>query len=182
MLRAADSACTARFLRALSRRRPVASRLTPGNSSPEGVSYGCTAPSSRFRSSLAASSGNAASRFATGPASAEVRDHQSSNESARSGVESSSTTTSSKSASCNRRVTRSASSSANGPGTPGGGTGAPSWALTASSKTLSHGLRSRGPHTTAARRPPGRSTRRISRSACAGSSANMRPSRQSTTS
>ena len=135
-------------------RRPVASSLTPGNSSPEGVSYGCTAPSSRVRSSLAASSGNAVSRFASGPASADVRDHQSSNESARSGVEISSTTTSSRSASCNRRVTRSASSSANGPGTPGGGTGAPSWALTASSKTASHGLRARGPHTTAARRPP----------------------------
>ena len=51
---------------------------------------------------------------------------------------------------------------------PGGGTGLPIWALTASKTTPSHGLRSRGPHTAIATRPPGRRTRRISRAARAG--------------
>ena len=46
--------------------------------------------------------------------------------------------------SCSSRAEPSASSSANGPGTPGGGTGRPSSALTASKTTPSHGLRSRG--------------------------------------
>ena len=52
-----------------------------------------------------------------------------------------------------------ASDSENGPGIPGGGTGKPVWAVTASNTTPSHGFRSRRPHTDAATRPPGRSTR-----------------------
>ena len=95
-----------------------------------------------------------------------MRVHHSSNEAARSGVGSS--------LDLRRRrgprrraggAARPASSSANGPGMPGGGTGAPICALTASITTPSHGLRSRGPQTASATRPPGRSTRRISRAA-----------------
>ena len=61
------------------------------------------------------------------------------------------------------RAARSGRRSENGPGTPGGGTGGPICALTASNTRPSQGLRSRGPHTASATRPPGRRTRRISR-------------------
>ena len=88
--------------------------------------------------------------------------------------------TSTNPAATNRPPSRSASSSENGPGTPGGGTGIPSCADTASSTIESHGLRSRGPHTTTAIRPSSRSTRCISRTARGGSSANINPSRHST--
>jgi hypothetical protein len=75
-----------------------------------------------------------------------------------------------------------ASSSENGPGTPGGGTGKPVTAVTASSSAPSHGLRDRGPHTATTARPPGTSTRRISAAAIDGGSTNMSASRERTTS
>ena len=75
-----------------------------------------------------------------------------------------------------------ASSSEKGPGMPGGSTGAPVCAVTASNSTPSHGLRARWPHTATAARPPGSRTRRISRRARPGSGVSMRPSRQSTAS
>ena len=69
-----------------------------------------------------------------------------------------------------------------GGGCPAGGVGTPSCSLTASKTTLSQGLRSRGPQTVIAARPPGRRMRRISRAAAAGSGTSMSPSRHSTTS
>ena len=54
---------------------------------------------------------------------------------------------------------RPSSESENGPGSPGGGIGMPSSALTASNTTPSHGFCSRGPQTATATRPPGRRTR-----------------------
>ncbi len=123
-----------------------------------------------------------ASRCASGPARATVRVHHSSTDAARYGVGSSLTSTSANPASSSNASTRPASSSENGPGTPGGGTGAPSTSVTESKTTPSHGLRSRGPQTVNATRPPGRSTRRISRAARAGSPTSMIASRQTTTS
>ena len=95
--------------------------------------------------------------------------HHSSNEALRSGTASSPTRTSARPAPSSRRRSSSGIAERERPGMPGGGTGAPMCALTASMTSPSHGLRSRGPQTASATRPPGRSTRRISPTARAGS-------------
>ena len=68
----------------------------------------------------------------------------------------------------------------NGLGAPGSGGGM--WPSSTSSPKpiVAHGLRSGAPQTASARRPPGRSTRRVSASAAAGSAISMYPNRQST--
>ena len=120
--------------------------------------------------------------FARGPASAARRSHHASTDGSRMVSGSSVTLTSASPAPDSTPARRSASLSENGCGMPGGGTGLPSCSPTASSIAPSHGLRSRAPQTESATRPPGRSTRRTSRTACAGSSANISPSRQIATS
>ena len=109
--------------------------------------------------------GRAATRAAwrAGPASADVRVHHSSNDAGtQRHVDLADGDVREARRAAGRRPAGRRSSSENGPGTPGGGIGSPSCALTASKTTPSHGLRSRGPQTATAARPPGRSTRRIS--------------------
>ena len=141
-------------------------------------------PQLRTRDSRSAfaSAGRPASTAESGPASDDVRVHQSSNDGERSGTGSSRTATSTRPASTSSPCSRPASSRANGPGMPGGGIGTPICAPTASNTTPSHGLRVRGPQTAMATRPPGRRTRAISPAARAGSDANISPSRQRTAS
>ena len=83
------------------------------------------------------------------------------------------TSTSSKPAVASSSATASSEPSENGPGPSGTAAGASPRATSASRRTFIHGLRSRSSHTASATRPPGLSTRRVSRSAASGSSSSM---------
>ena len=78
--------------------------------------------------------------------------------------------------------TSSAEPSENGPGPSGTAEPVSPRAISASRSTFIHGLRSSSSHTASATRPPGLSTRRVSRSAASGSSSSMYPKRQMTAS
>src|SRR5262249_32768667 len=125
------------------RRLADASSETPGISSPSSVSYARIACDARAKSASLAGCGSAASRWASGPASAVVLDHHSSTDAARYGVACAATATSAKPASASRRPSCPSSESENGPGNPGGGIGTPSCAATESKTTPSHGFCSR---------------------------------------
>ena len=62
------------------------------------------------------------------------------------------------------------------------GGGSRPWSPNAPWMVVFHGFASRGPHTASARRPPGRSTRRVSARAAAGSGISISPQRHSATS
>ena len=164
---------------------PAATRLSPGSSSPAAVRYG-------RRGLLAGARG--APRTAARAATARIAGQRPgergwsastsrSNEAARSGTARSPARDARSSP-----ASRQERSSARGPrartarAPRAAAPAARAGADTASKTRPSHGLRSRGPQTAIAARPPGRSTRRISRAARAGSTANISPSRHSTTS
>src|SRR5882757_11529192 len=99
------------------------------------------------------SAGSDPNTRARGPASDGTTDHHSSTEEAFIGVEISQTLVSENSAPANNSSSAPGASSENGPGMPGGGTGIPIWAVTASNRRPNHGLRLRGPQTAKTARP-----------------------------
>ena len=105
----------------------------------------------------------------SGPASADVRPHHSSNEAARSGTESSLDPHVGQARVVEQaRAARRRRRARTGPGSRAAAPAPRVCALTTSITRPSHGLRSRAAHTATATRPPGRSTRRISATARAG--------------
>src|SRR4051812_14732496 len=94
-----------------------------------------------------ASAGSDCNTRARGPASDGTNDHHSSTEEVLIGVGISRTATPANPDPVSNSPSAPGASSEKGPGTPGGGTGKPIWAVTASNSTPNHGLRSRGPQT-----------------------------------